>query len=368
MTDQENKDPSLHYGIDDASSESADGSAKQEAATGFFTFQKFATDAIELIDDMYSKDGAPPIVGTGFPELDELTRGLRPGELTVIAGKSKSARTAFASQVASNICRTGESRAAYYSLGLTGEELAMRMISSDGMMDHARLMNGALTDEDWPRLTHAIQRLDDFPLHVCDSGNLSAQQMCENAKSLAAAQGKLEAVFIDPFPPFSMLDETCDGADVYRALLSFKLLAKELSCPVVVVAPVKMTAERRTAKRPAISDLWFCKEFDAVADTVLLFDRYVLDAASGGVCDTVEIRVERQRSGPEGSVMLGFDAFSLTFFDVSKRQCVPLLDGSAKQIEYAEAIRERHRESFPTSPNLFQRASSTWWIENREAL
>lgn len=350
------------------SAENANEGGEYEPIAGFLPFQKFAVDAIERIDAIHSQELRPEGVKTGFREFDTLTHGLPSGELTIVAGRPKSGRTSFAFRAAAHICDAGSLPVAYYSLGLNGRELATRLICSDAALDIRRISTGALRDQDWPALVGTLTRLNDLPLHVGDLRSLSAEQMCENAKSLAAVQGKLGGVFIDPFPPFSMLDESRDGTEVYRALLSFKLLAEELACPVVVVSPIKIAPELRVTKRPTIPDLWFGREFDAVADNVVLLNRTVLDAAFGEVCDTVELRIERQRIGSEGSVVLGFDASRLSFFDAREQQYLPLLDGSIKQIEYAEAIRERHRASSPVSPNLFQRTSAAWWIENRDAL
>ncbi|MGH8854317.1 MAG: DnaB-like helicase C-terminal domain-containing protein [Telluria sp.] len=338
-----------------------------DGIAGFLPIQKFLTDAVERVDTLVSGNGGPLGVETGFHEFDELTSGLRPGELTVIAGRSKSGRTAFVIQTAIHMAKAGKS-SAFFARNLTGEELATRMICFDSGVACCGFSSGRLIDEDWPKLTQGIQRLNELPLHVRDGRELEAAEMCLNAKALAEAVGGLGAVFIDPYPPFSMLGREVNREEVNRALQLFKSLAEELACPVVVVAPVKIDQETRAEGRTTVADIWYCSEVDVVADMLVLMHR-LTPTVEYGLGDTVEVRVVRQRNGPEGTVTLGFNMSQAALFTIrGEPRGLPELDGTLKQAQFAQVLRERHRVRSPSSPYLYQQTSSGWWIENKDLL
>lgn len=340
-----------------------------ETIAGFRKFQAFATDAVERIDALYSNETLDAVgVETGFHQLDQLTGGFRPGELIIVAGRPKSGRTAFASQAADHAGRSENSPCAYYTVGLTGEELASRMLCLNSNLGHRRLVKGNLMDEDWPRLTRAIQRSFDARLYINDSSELSAEQMCDSARELATALGRLCAVFVDSFPSMYQFvpDETGEG--IWKSLASFKRLAVELACPVIVVAPVKIDPDLRPNKRPLVADIWYGREVDAIADTIVLIHRAGPEEPDSSALDLVELRVARQPNGSEGTVTLGFDVSSLTLCNMNASDALPVLVGSEAQVKWANAIREKHRVNNPLSSYLGEQVSAAWWITNRDTI
>lgn len=340
-----------------------------ETIAGFRMFQAFATVAVERIDALYSNETLDAVgVETGFHHLDQLTGGFRPGELIIVAGRPKSGRTAFASQAADHVGRSENSPCAYYTTGLTGEELTSRMLCLNSDLGHRRLVKGNLMDEDWPRLTRAIQRSYDVSLYINDSRELSAEQMCKSARELATALGRLCAVFVDSFPSMYQLVPEENGEGIWKSLASFKKLAVELACPVIVVAPVKIDPDLRPDKRPLAADIWYGREVDAIADTIVIIHRAGLEQRDSSAPDLVELRVARQPNGSEGTVTLAFDASSLTLYNMNASDGLPMLVGSEAQVRWATAIREKHRVKNPLSSYLGEQVSAAWWITNRETI
>lgn len=364
MTLEKNPEP-----LTQTKSQSEESDKAKETIAGFRMFQAFATDAVERIDALYSNEIQNAAgVETGFHQLDRLTGGFRPGELIIVAGRPRSGRTAFAAQAADHVSRSENSPCAYYTVGVTGEQLASRMLCFNSSLGHRRLVSGNLLDEDWPRLTYAIQRASGSSLYINDSRELSAEQMCESARELATARGPLCAVFVDSFPSMYQLVPEENGEGILKSLVSFKKLAVELACPVIVVAPVKIDPDLRPDKRPLVADIWHGREVDAIADTIVLIHRAGLEQRDSSAPDWVELRVARQPNGSEGTVTLAFDVSSLTLCNMNASDVLPMLVGSEAQVKWANAIREKHRVNNPLSPYLAEQVSAAWWITNRDTI
>lgn len=350
-------------------SHSEESDKAKETIAGFRIFQAFAADAVERIDALYSNELQNAAgVETGFHQLDRLMGGFRPGELIIVAGRPRSGRTAFAAQAADHVSRSENSPCAYYTVGVTGEQLASRMLCFNSSLGHRRLVSGNLLDEDWPRLIYAIQRASGSSLYINESRELSAEQMCEGARELATARGPLCAVFVDSFPSMYQLVPEENGEGILKSLVSFKKLAVELACPVIVVAPVKIDPDLRPDKRPLVADIWHGREVDAIADTIVLIHRAGLEQRDSSGSDLVELRVARQPNGSEGTVTLAFDVSTLTLCNMNTSDVLPMLVGSEAQVKWANTIREKHRVNNPLSPYLAEQVSAAWWITNRDTI
>ena len=148
-------------------------------AQGFQAIQPLLTQVVERIDELYNRDSSSDITGvpTGFADLDRMTSGLQPGDLIIVAGRPSMGKTAFSLNIGENVAIESGLPVAVFSMEMGGAQLAMRMLGSVGKLDQHRLRTGRLNDEDWPRLTHAIQKMNDAQLYIDETPALSVHRI-----------------------------------------------------------------------------------------------------------------------------------------------------------------------------------------------
>ncbi|HEY0065209.1 MAG TPA: DnaB-like helicase C-terminal domain-containing protein, partial [Telluria sp.] len=166
---------------------------------GWVSIQPLLTQVVERIDELYSRDNQSEITGvpTGFIDLDRMTSGLQPGDLVIVAGRPSMGKTAFSVNIGENVAIEAGLPVAVFSMEMGGAQLAMRMLGSVGQLDQHRLRTGRLNDEDWPRLTHAIQKMNDAQLYIDETPALNPIEMRARARRLARQCGKLGLIIVD---------------------------------------------------------------------------------------------------------------------------------------------------------------------------
>jgi replicative DNA helicase len=188
-----------------------------------------------------------------------------------------------------------------------GTQLAMRMLGSVGRLDQHRLRTGRLVDEDWPRLTHAIQKMNDAQLYIDETPALNSIELRARSRRLSRQCGKLGLIIIDYLQLMSANSSGENRAtEISEISRSLKGLAKELNCPVIALSQLNRSLEQRPNKRPVMSDLRESGAIEQDADVILFIYRdevYNPDSQDKG---TAEIIVGKQRNGPIGSVRLTF--------------------------------------------------------------
>ena len=190
-----------------------------------------------------------------------------------------------------------------------GTQLAMRILGSTGQLDQQRMRNGKLNEEDWPRLTHAIQKLNDVPVYIDETPSLSPMELRARARRESRAHGKLGLIVVDYMQLMVSNNEGQGRGDnrateVAEISRSLKALAKELKCPVIALSQLNRSLESRPNKRPVMSDLRESGAIEQDADVILFVYRdevYHPDSEDKG---TAEIIIGKQRSGPLGTVRL----------------------------------------------------------------
>jgi len=276
---------------------------------GFQDIQPLLTQVVERIDELYNRDNQSDITGvpTGFIDLDRMTSGLQPGDLVIVAGRPSMGKTAFSVNIGENVAIESGLPVAVFSMEMGGVQLAMRMLGSVGRLDQHRLRTGRLADEDWPRLTHAIQKMNDAQLYIDETPALSAIELRARARRLARQCGKLGLIIIDYLQLMSASSAGENRAtEISEISRSLKALAKELDCPVIALSQLNRSLEQRPNKRPVMSDLRESGAIEQDADLILFIYRdevYNPDSQDKG---TAEIIIGKQRNGPIGSVRLTF--------------------------------------------------------------
>ncbi|MBV8210298.1 MAG: replicative DNA helicase [Burkholderiaceae bacterium] len=292
---------------------------------GFVRLEPLLTRVVERVQELFERAGASDVTGvpTGFVDLDSKTSGLQPGDLVVIAGRPSMGKTALALNIGEHVAIDLEMPVALFSMEMGASQVALRMLGSVGRIDQQRLRTGRLNDEDWPRLTEAIERMHAAPLYIDETAALNALELRARARRLAREYKQLGLVIVDYL---QLMTATATGenraTEISEISRSLKALAKELKVPVVALSQLNRTVESRTDKRPVMSDLRESGAIEQDADVILFIYRdevYNPDTSDKGIA---EIIIGKQRNGPIGRVNLRFGG-EFTRFDNLARGAGP---------------------------------------------
>jgi replicative DNA helicase len=278
---------------------------------GFHDIQQLLTRVMERVETLYQRDNPSDITGvpTGYHDLDQRTSGLQGGDLVIIAGRPSMGKTALALNIAEHVAVENRLPVAVFSMEMSGTQLAMRMLGSIGHLDQHKLRTGRLTDDDWNRLTNAVGKLHDAPIHIDESASINALELRARARRLHRQYGKLGLIVIDYL---QLMSSTGDSEDENRATQisamsrSLKALAKELDVPVVALSQLNRGLEQRPNKRPVMSDLRESGAIEQDADLILFIYRDEVYNDSTPDKGVAEIIIGKQRNGPIGTVKLTF--------------------------------------------------------------
>ena len=292
---------------------------------GFQVIQPLLTQVVERIDELYHRDSDSEVTGvpTGFADLDRMTSGLQAGDLVIVAGRPSMGKTAFSMNIGEHVAVEEGLPVAVFSMEMGAVQLAMRMLGSVGQLDQHRMRTGKLTDEDWPHLTHAIQKMQDAQVYIDETPALSSMELRARARRLARQCGQLGLIVIDYI---QLMAGNSGGGGENRATeiseisRSLKGLAKELQCPVIALSQLNRSLEQRPNKRPIMSDLRESGAIEQDADVILFIYRdevYNPDTPDKG---SAEIIIGKQRNGPIGTVRLNFQGAYTKFQNFSSSQ------------------------------------------------
>ena len=273
---------------------------------------QLVAEVVERIDHLYNRDNPDDVTGvtTGFADLDRMTSGLQPGDLIIVAGRPSMGKTAFSVNIAENVALSTGTAVAIFSMEMGGAQLVMRMVGSVGRLDQHKIKTGRLQDDDWQKLTYAVGRLADAPIHIDESPGLTALEVRARARRLARQYNdKLGLIVIDYL---QLMSGSSNAKDANRATelgeisRSLKSLAKELKVPIIALSQLSRTVEHRPDKRPMMSDLRESGAIEQDADLILFMYRdeyYHPDSPDKGLAEVI---IGKHRNGPTGRVRLAF--------------------------------------------------------------
>jgi len=274
----------------------------------FFPLKDIIKDSFKAIEKLYEKKALITGITTGFEELDRITSGFQKSDLVIIAGRPSMGKTALAINIAQNAAIEMGISVALFSLEMSKEQLAIRMLSSEARVDSQRLRKGFLGETDWPKLTTAAGRLSDASIYIDDTPAISVLEMKAKSRRLKAEKG-LGLIVLDYLQLMrgrnTSLPREQEISEISRSL---KALAKELDVPVVALSQLNRQVEARTDKRPYMADLRESGAIEQDADVILFIYRDELynkseDNPEKGLA---EIIIGKQRNGPTGKVKLAF--------------------------------------------------------------
>ncbi|QWD73299.1 replicative DNA helicase [Polynucleobacter sp. MG-5-Ahmo-C2] len=265
---------------------------------------------VARIDELYNRQGGSDITGiaTGFIDLDKQTSGLQKGDLVIVAGRPSMGKTAFALNIAENVALAEGLPVVVFSMEMSGEQLASRLLGSVGRVDQGRMRTGKLQDDEWPRVTDAIARLSNTQILIDETGSLSSLELRTRARRIARNfGGTLGLVVIDYLQLMSGSGSENRATEISEISRSLKSLAKELQCPVVALSQLNRGLEQRPNKRPIMSDLRESGAIEQDADLIMFIYRdevYHPDTTTDK--GMAEIIIGKQRNGPIGTVRLSW--------------------------------------------------------------
>jgi len=274
---------------------------------GFEPIKDILATAVTRITELHETGDAITGVSTGFKDLDEMTSGLQPADLIIVAGRPSMGKTSFAMNLAENVGIQSGLPVAVFSMEMPSDSLAMRMMSSLGRIDSHKVRTGQLEEDEWPRMQSSINLLAEAKLFIDDTAALSPVEVRARSRRLMKEHGQLGLIVLDYLQlmqsPSSSESRVAEISDISRSL---KALAKELNVPVIALSQLNRNLEQRPNKRPVMSDLRESGSIEQDADVIVFIYRdevYNEDSPEKGIA---EIIIGKQRNGPIGTCRLTF--------------------------------------------------------------
>ncbi|MCQ2416691.1 MAG: replicative DNA helicase [Oscillospiraceae bacterium] len=258
---------------------------------------------------------------TGFSDLDAITGGMTNSDLVILAARPGMGKTSFALNLAINVTRRSQRTVAVYSLEMSMEQLASRMLSTEALVDSHKLRTGRLDTKEWCRLSASADVLAGMNIYLSEASGITVSQM----KAQLRRVKNLGMVVIDYLQlmdaPLKSENRVLVISDITRKL---KLMAKELNVPILLLSQLNRTVESRTDKRPMMSDLRESGSIEQDADIILfLYNDYYYNREKSQAPNTTECIVAKNRHGETGTIRLTWDAQYTRFSSQAKEEEVP---------------------------------------------
>lgn len=287
----------------------------------FFKMDDIVVKAFQHVEKLAERKELITGVPSGYDDFDRKTAGLQPADLIIVAGRPSMGKTAFAMNMAQNAAMLAKVPTAVFSLEMSKEQLAMRLLCSVGRVDSTRIRTGHLQDSDWPKLVRATGMLSETPLFIDDTPAISVLEMRAKTRRLKAEHniGLVVVDYLQLMRGRTGIDSReQEISDISRSL---KAMAKELNIPVIALSQLNRSLESRTDKRPQLSDLRESGAIEQDADVICFIyrDEVYNKAPDNPNRGIAEIIIGKQRNGPIGTVRLAFLDAITTFENLARQ-------------------------------------------------
>src|SRR5687767_7548732 len=285
--------------------------AEDRIRAGFVPLRDLVQSSFATIEKLQQHKGAITGVPTGFLDLDEMTSGLQPSDLILVAARPSMGKTSFVLNIAQHIGTQTDMTVGFFSLEMSKEQLFMRMLTSEARIDAHRFRTGYLNEKDYGRLSHALGTLAEAKVFIDDTASIGVLEMRAKARRLKAEHG-LHLVVIDYIQLMQGRGRfESRQAEIASISRSLKGLAKELHVPIVALSQLSRASETRADHRPQLSDLRESGALEQDADVVMFIYRAEQYRDADGNPNTeeqgtAEIIIGKQRNGPIGTAKLAF--------------------------------------------------------------
>jgi len=277
--------------------------------------------SFEQLEKLYGRQSYVTGIPTGFTDLNSITAGFQPGDLIVLAARPSMGKTALALNIAQYISTREKIPVGIFSLEMSKEQIAYRLISAEAEINLHNLRTGFIAKEEWPKLSNAMSTLAEAPIFLDDTPGLTVMEMRAKARRLIARE-KAKILIIDYLQlirsPIGLrrANRTEEISEISRGL---KTMAKELNIPVIAISQLSREVEKRIDKRPQLSDLRESGAIEQEADVVLLIFRPDYYSSTQEENSITELIIAKQRNGPLGTINLLFMKNYTKFVDLETR-------------------------------------------------
>lgn len=261
------------------------------------------------VDDMEAaekRDGELVGVPTGFLELDNMTHGLHPGQLVIVAARPAVGKSTLALDFARHAAIKKRKAVIFFSLEMSRSEIAMRMLSAETQIPLQNMRKGSMTETDWVRIADVRSKISDAPLYIDDSPNLTMVEIRAKSRRIAERVG-LQMIVIDYLQLLTsgkkVESRQQEVSEFSRAL---KLLAKELGVPLIAISQLNRKSEEAKDKKPDISQLRESGSLEQDADVVILLHRPDMGEKEHDRAGEADLILAKQRNGPTGTITVAF--------------------------------------------------------------
>jgi len=295
--------------------------SEKRTNTNFYQMKDVVKQTFKIIESMYERKAVITGVPSGFKDLDELTSGFQPGDLIIIGGRPGMGKTAFSLNIAQHVGVELGEPVAFFSLEMSKEQIAMRLLSSLAMVNASALRKGFISKRDWERLTDSAVRLSEAPIYIDDSSQMSVLEIRAKARRLRMEKGKLSLIIID----YLQLMRSRTAYDrreqeISEISRSLKAMAKELKVPVVALSQLNRSVEKTTDRRPTLANLRESGAIEQDADVIIfLYRDEVYNKKNPANKGKAEVIVAKQRNGPTDTVYLTFLSDYTRFLDFTDK-------------------------------------------------
>lgn len=293
--------------LDDAERQVFQIAEERPSEGGLVHVNPLVDKAVNKLDELFNSDGSLTGLSTGFSDLDEMTTGMHPGDLVIVAARPSMGKTTFAMNLVEDAVLNQDKPVVVFSLEMPSEQLITRSIASLGRIDMGRVKSGKLKEDDFPKLTKAVNLLKDRKLFIDDTAGLSPSEMRSRIRRLVREHGDVGMIMVDYLQLMKIKGftegRTNEISEISRTL---KAIAKEFECPMVALSQLNRSLEQRPNKRPVNSDLRESGAIEQDADIIMFIYRdevYNEDSKDKGIA---EIIIGKQRNGPIGTTRLAF--------------------------------------------------------------
>ncbi|GAC1327744.1 MAG: replicative DNA helicase [Chloroflexota bacterium] len=276
------------------------------------------SEVYEKIDHIHSHESEITGVTTGFIDMDRLTSGMQRSDLIILAARPSMGKTALALNIAHSVAVNARLPVGIFSVEMSAEQLANRLISIQAQIDSQKLRSGRMSDVDWDRLVQAIGVLSEAPIFVDDTPGLSTVEMRSKARRLHTEQG-LGLLIVDYLQLMQGATTDSRVQEISAISRALKAVARELDIPVLALSQLSRAPEQRPNHEPMLSDLRESGSIEQDADIVLFIYRdkvYNPETERPHVADVI---VAKHRNGPTGKIHLFFQEQLMRFLDLSVR-------------------------------------------------
>lgn len=299
------------------------GIGQRSLTQSFVPVKDILADTFERLDELSKYAGKLRGVSTGFIELDKILGGLQKSDLVILAARPSMGKTSLALDIARNVAVLENKPVGLFSLEMSKDQLADRLLASLANINLWNLRNGRLVSDDYSRLQHAMGSLSDSPLYIDDAGSVNILQIRAMARRLQANKG-LSLIVIDYLQLMEPMNKFASPVQqVTENSRALKMLAKELNIPVLVLSQLSRAVEARVPQIPRLADLRESGAIEQDADVVMMIyreDKYNENSLQKNIA---KVLVEKHRNGPTGYVDLYFDENRVSFRNLDKSQYTP---------------------------------------------